>query len=512
MKQSINASWLQNFASKALLVSIFLLGSAAAYSAENRKPNVVVLLVDDLGSDEICTYASKFHETPNIDALAAQGVKFTRAYSGAAICSPSRAALMTGRSPARLHLTDWIKGEMQINRKMLAPDWQPYMDKERVLLPEAMKEQGYATGFFGKWHLMPKPTTYMRYRNDKKLMDEQEAIFPEHYPEKNGFDENYAGDHSANQGNRFLYPETKRFYNLKDKGTEDDCITDILTDCAVDFIERKKEEPFFVYLSYYTVHRPISGKPEYVKKYKRKLVDNPNAGYHMKDPGKAAMMQSLDESVGRVVAKLKEIGQLDNTLIIFTSDNGSFSEEYVINYRGYKTTPYEGGTIVPLLVTGPGIKQSVCDTPTIGMDLYPTILSFIGAPLKPKEHVDGVDIMPVITGAGAIKDRPLYWHYPHYLMTTTPYSSAIVGDWKVIYFAEDEKLELYNLADDPKEENDLSAKHPEMAQQMKDTLMKILDETNSQVITHNPDYDPDPNKFSGGERAYKKLKGKKKKQ
>ncbi len=294
---------------------------------------------------------------------------------------------------------------------------------------------------------------------------------------------------------------------MKGMGSPDKCLTDVLTDCAVDFIERKKEEQFFLYFSYYTVHSPITGKPEYVEKYKRKLVDNPNADYYMKNPNKAAMMQSLDESVGRVVAKLKEIGQLENTLIIFTGDNGSDGDGYVPNFRGNKGTAYEGGTRVTLIVSGPGIKQGISDVPTIGMDLYPTILSHIGSPLKPKEHLDGVDIMPLLTGAGTIGDRPLYWYYPHY-DKTTPYSSAIICGWKVIRYADDGKVELYHLANDPMEKNDLAAQNPEKAQQMVRKMTELLEGVNYQPALSNPAYDP--GKFSGGIREYMKLEGKKK--
>jgi arylsulfatase A len=288
---------------------LFLLCSTVGFAFAADRPNVVVFLVDDLGSGELECYASKFHETPNIDALASQGMRFTHAYSGATLCSPSRAALLTGRSPARLHLTDWIPGQKQINRKTLTPDWQTHMDHERILLPEAMKEQGYATGFFGKWHLIPRPRPLDL--GDEKKLAAIAAMHDEHMPEKHGFDENYGGDQSANQGRRFFYPAYQSFPGLQDKGSEEDCITDVLTDCAVDFLERKQDEAFFLYFSYYTVHGPITGKPEYVEKYKQKLADNPGAGYYMKNPNKAAMIQSLDESVGRVMAKLKEIGQLD---------------------------------------------------------------------------------------------------------------------------------------------------------------------------------------------------------
>jgi arylsulfatase A-like enzyme len=477
-------------------------------SIQAKKQNVVVFLVDDLGSGELVCYASKFHETPNIDALASSGMRFTQAYSGSTLCSPSRAALLTGRSPARLHLTDWIPGQVQINRKTLTPDWKTYMDKERILLPEAMKEQGYATCFAGKWHLIPKATPNDKKLKSKKRFAEIDAMYKDHMPENNGFDENYGGDHSPNQGGNFFYPKYQRFAGLKGKGSSEKCLTDVLTDCAVDFLERKKDQSFFLYLSYYTVHGPITGKPEYVKKYQKKLTDNPNADYYMDNPRKAAMIQSLDESVGRVMAKLKEIGQLDNTLIIFTGDNGSQGDEFVPNFRGNKGTAYEGGTRVPLIVSGPNIKKGITHETTIGMDLYPTILDSIKAPLKPQEHKDGISILPLLTGKDPLPKRNFYWHYPHY-DETTPYSSVLVGDWKVVRYADDNKTEVYNLKNDPMEKKDLSKSNPEKTAE----LIKILDQelaaVNAQPALQNPDFDP--NKFSGGIRDYKKFKAKQKK-
>ena len=487
-----------------LILTIGLLVSPVQ-ARDTRQPNVVFFLVDDLGSGELNCYASKFHETPHIDALAAKGMRFTQAYSGSTLCSPSRAALLTGRSPARLHLTDWIPGQKQINRKTVTPDWQTHLDHERILLPEVLKEQGYSTAFFGKWHLIPRPRP--QDAGNKKVLAEIAAMHPQHMPEKHGFDENVGGDHSANQGRNFFYPKYHKFPNLKGKGSKDECLTDVLTNSAVDFMERKKAQPFFLYLSYYTVHGPITGKPGYVKKYQRKLADTPDADYYMKDPRKAAMVQSLDESVGRVVAKLEEIGQIDNTLILFTGDNGSQGDEFVPNYRGNKGTAYEGGTRVPLIVLGPRIEKGICDVPTIAMDLYPTILSYLGAPLKPQEHLDGVDILPLLTGSGTVADRPLYWHYPHY-DETTPYSSVIVGGWKVVRYADDGKVELYDLNSDLMEKRDLALVHPEKAQSLLKRLNDYLTDVDAQLASPNPEYDPDPKQFSGGIREYRRWKAK----
>lgn len=483
-----------------LVLSLVSLGGLTAWADEPRSPNVVVFLVDDLGPDEVVCYASKFHETPHIDALAATGMRFTQAYSGATLCSPSRAALLTGRSPARLRLTDWIPGQVQINRPTVTPDWQTHMDHERVLLPEALQEQGYATGFFGKWHLVPRVRP--QDKGHPERIAQIEAMYPDHMPERHGFNENYGGDASPNQGRRFFYPDFHSFPNLEGKGEEGSILTEVLTDCAVDFIERKQEGPFLVYLSYYTVHTPVRGRPDYTKKYRLKLADNPAAGYYMNNPEKASMMQSLDESVGRVIAKLEEIGAMDNTLIIFTGDNGSQGNEFVVNFRGNKGTAYEGGTRVPLIVAGPNIETGVSDVPTIGMDLYPTILSYVGAPLKPKEHLDGIDMMPVLAGTGAVAERPFYWHYPHY-DETTPYSSAIVDGWKVIRYADDGKTELYNLNHDPMEKEDLAARHPARASKLLANLDGYLAAVDAQPAASNPDFDP--TQFSGGIREFKAL-------
>ena len=439
-----------------ILLTFCLLSINCERKEEIQKQNVVIFLVDDLGSGELVCYGSRFHETPNIDALAESGVKFNQAYSGSTLCSPSRAAILTGRSPARLHLTDWIPGQKQINRRTLTPEWKTYIDKERVLLPEAMKQIGYSTAFFGKWHLVPQPTPIDREKNDKAALDSIAAMYDQNLPQNNGFDENYGGDHSPNQGNRFLYPRFRNLPGLSDKGTEEDCLTDVLTDCAVDYLDRKKEEPFFLFMSYYNVHTPITGKPAYVKKYEEKLANNPNAAYYMNNPNKAAMVQSLDESVGRIISKLEQMGQLENTLIIFTGDNGSQGDEFVPHFRGNKGTAYEGGVRVPLLISGPDVPRGISiDQPTIGMDFYPTILESIGAPLKPEEHLDGLSLVSLIKGKGNLPQRNLYWHYPHY-DETTPYSSLLAGDWKLIRFADDNKLELYNLKSDPMETNDLS--------------------------------------------------------
>ena len=212
------------------------------------------------------------------------------------------------------------------------------------------------------------------------------------------------------------------------------------------------------------------------------------------------MVKSLDESVDPVIAQLQAIGQLDQTLIIFTGDNGSQGDEFVVNFRGNKGTAYEGGTRVPLIVAGPHIKTGISPVPTIGMDLYPTLLAYLGAPLKPTEHLDGVDITPLLTGRGMIPSRPLYWHYPHY-DETTPYSSAIVDQWKVIRYADDGQVELYHLDQDPMEQHNLAAAQPEKKTALLQNLDDYLRAVDAQPALPNPDFDPQ--KFSGGIRDFR---------
>jgi hypothetical protein len=269
-------------------------------------------------------------------------------------------------------------------------------------------------------------------------------------------------------------------------GKEGDFLTDRLTDYAVDFIGRHKSDPFLVYFSYYTVHGPIMGKPELVKKYEAKQQTGDFKAYN---PKYAAMVQSLDESVGRVMDKLKETGQLDNTVIIFTGDNGADAHLYCGGLKGYKGYSHEGGTREPFIIKAPGIKPGTCDVPVIGMDFYPTILELIGAPLKPDQHLDGVSLVPLLQRTGKIKERSLYWHYPHY-HRTNPYGAVRNGDWKLIEFFEDGALELYNLKDDPHEEKNLVQANPEKAAELLKELKAWRASVNAQMPTPNPAYNP----------------------
>lgn len=452
---------------------LFLLVTACLSNA--AKPNFVFFLVDDLGWGDLGCYGSNFHETPHLDGLAAGGMKFTQAYSACTVCSPSRAAIMTGRYPGRLHLTDWIAGHKRSNPKLLIPKWNMRMDHELTTLPEALRESGYETGFVGKWHLMPIGA----------------EDFDVHYPESHGFDINIAGREWGQPKGPGKYFSPFGMPNLDD-GKKGDFLTDRLTDEAVKFIENSKDDPFLLYFSYYTVHGPIMSKPDLLEKYRAKAKTFDNTHNENLNPAYAGMIESLDDSVGRVLGKLEELGIADNTVVIFTADNGGVSDKSSGGLRGAKALAYEGGTREPFLVKWPGrIKAgSTSAVPAIGTDVYPTMLELAGLPGKPESHLDGRSLAPILTGqADSVTRESLFWHYPHY-HRTPPYGAIRKGDWKLIEFFEDNRLELYNLKSDPAESENVAANKPELTGGLHAELRQWRADVNAQMPTLNPNYDP----------------------
>jgi arylsulfatase A-like enzyme len=450
-----------------LLLAAFVL---TGFQADAAKPNFVFFLVDDFSEGALSSAGSKLHETPHLDKLASQSMRFTHGSSACTVCSPSRAAILNGRYPGRTNCTDWIAGHGRKNPKLLVPKWNMKMDHDQVTLPEALKEAGYATSFIGKWHLMPL---------------REPAIKDKHFPTDHGFDENIGGrEWGQPKGKgKFFHP-----FDMPNVTSEEgDFLTDRLTDYAVDFIDRSKDKPFLLYFSYYTVHGPIMCPPKLKKKYEDKLKTgefrHTNAAY-------AGMIESLDDSVGRVLAQLDKHGIANNTVVVFTADNGAVGNQYTMDLRGAKALSYDGGTREPFFVKWPGVVKpgTVSEVPAIGMDFYPTFLDIAGLPLKPDQHMDGVSLVPVLKG-GALKKRSLFWHYPHY-HKTPPYGAVRNGDWKLIEFFEDGKLELYNLKDDPAEATDLSGKHPEKAQELLKEMRDWRKDVDAQMMERNPDYDP----------------------
>jgi arylsulfatase A-like enzyme len=460
-----------------------LLARSLAWGASSApgKLNFVFILLDDMGWMDLGCFGSRFYQTPNIDNLAAQGMRFTQAYAACPVCSPTRASIQTGRYPARLKLTNFIAG----NRagKLRPAEYVKQMPLEELTLGEAFKEAGYSTCFVGKWHLGG----------------------PEYYPDKQGYDAN-AG---VAGGMKRFSPYNSPF--LKD-GPKGEYITDRLTDEAVKFLDDARGKPFLLFLSHYAVHVPIEAKADMVEKYKAKadklpapagarfLPEGKTQARQVQDhPAYAAMIQSVDEGVGRVMKKIEDLGIADQTAIIFMSDNGGLSTAEGsptsnVPLRGGKGWLYEGGIREPMIVKWPGAVKagSVCEEPVTSTDFYPTMLEMAGLPLRPKQHVDGVSILPLLKQAGKGDRQAIYWHYPHYSnQGGGPGGAVRAGDYKLIEFYEDGRVELYNLKDDPGEKQELSAKLPEKAAELRKMLQDWRKSVDANMPTPNPDYKPD---------------------
>ena len=444
------------------LVTLNLCVTASAVTPQ--KLNFIFVLVDDFGWTDLGVQGSTFYQTPNIDRLAREGMRFTQAYSACTVCSPTRAAALTGKYPARLRITDWIKGHFRPNAKLKVPDWTMHLPLEEITIAEALKRGGYATASIGKWHLGG----------------------PEFYPDKQGFDENIGG---CDKGQPPSYFSPYGIPTLAD-GPKGEFLSDRLTDEALNFIARNKSKPFFIYLPHYAVHTPLAGKPEVIAKYERK-ADPKNPQHNAKY---AALVESVDDSMGRIRQKLEEIGIADNTVIIFTSDNGGLVLNNVTSnlpLRVGKGSAYEGGVRVPLFIKWPGVTQpgSTCDTPVITPDFYPTILKMAGLAIENKRSVDGESLVPLLKQNGTLRRTAIYWHYPHYHQGgATPYSAIRQGDWKLLEFFEDNRVELYNLREDIGEQDDLAAKVPSRANALRKQLHAWRKQVGAQLPSPNPDY------------------------
>ena len=335
-----------------IVITLGLFAATLPQSYAAEKPNFIFLLVDDIGWGDLGSYGSTFHETPNLDKLRAEGMKFTQAYSACTVCSPSRAAIITGKYPGRLHLTDWITGHGRSNPKLLIPNWKTYIAHLQVTLPEALQEAGYKTRFLGKWHLMPIG----------------KGNFDEHYPEAHGFDDNIAGREWGQPKGPGKYFHPWDMPNLEG-GEEGSYLTDRLTDYAVEFIDRAKDGPFLCYLSYYAVHNPLMAKPEYVEKYQAKAEGFDNSRGERVTPAYAGMLHSIDDSLGRIMARLKKHGLEKNTVIIFTGDNGG---------TALRTTPMHREPLARPLGRVAGTGRLGCRTPC----RWPALWSRTRRPLR----------------------------------------------------------------------------------------------------------------------------------
>lgn len=451
------------------LSTVFLSGSMAVGALPVREqPNFLVFLVDDLGWNDVSCYHNSFFETPAIDKLAASGVRFTNAYSACTVSSPSRAALMTGKYPARLHLTDWIAGHSFPYAKLRVPNWKMFLDPGELTIAEILKEKNYKTACIGKWHL-GEDTVY--------------------WPEFNGFDINIGGCSKGQPGSYFSPYKTARISN----GPEGEYLTDRLTEEALKFIRENKTRPFFLYMPHYAVHTPLQAKKEMIGKYKSK-------GNTQFNPIYGAMVESMDQSMAKLMAELTAQGLMENTFVIFMSDNGGLKPLATDNspLRDGKGTAYEGGTRTPLIMAGPGIKKGItCDVPVITMDVFSTIIDLANLPESSFSN-DGVSLLPLLKGK-TISERPLFWHYPHYhSQGATPYSAVRKGAWKFYHFYEDGHNELYNLNNDISEQNNLLDSNASEATALNALLQDWLKNTNAQFAEPNPDYNPDKKRVKAG--------------
>jgi len=520
-----------------LLLFVAALASAHATAscvvAAERPPNVVLFLVDDLGWSDLACYGSRVYETPNVDRLAQEGVRFTQAYAACHVCSPTRAAILTGKYPARLHLTDWLPGRRDFPfQKLKNAVIHQELPLAEVTLAEALKEHGYATGHFGKWHLGEEP----------------------YGPPAQGFDVRLP---RWNKGwPKVGYHAPFQLDGLTDK--PGDYLTDRLTDEALRFIDENQSRPFFLYLAHFAVHDPIQGREDLVAKYEAKLrampPDNVEAFVLEGNPDDqqplsrgeldrllktdeyqpfrvlpkrtvkikerqdnaqfAAMVESMDESLGRVIAKLKELKLDENTLLILTSDNGGMSAANFgqpqrvippgkldaafstsnLPLRGGKGWMYEGGIRVPLIIKWPGAgdRGRTCEVPVISTDVYPSVLAMAGLPARPEQHADGLSLAPLLKGASELPREALYWHFPHYSNhgMQSPGGAVRAGDYKLLDYFENGSVQLFNLRDDPGEQHDLKSELPAVAARLKGMLDRWRQSVAAQMMESNPAYRP----------------------
>lgn len=469
-----------------ILLEVAALSSPVSVSAADRAPNVVLIVADDLGWSDLSCYGADLHQSPNLDRLASQGMRFTDSYAAAPICSPTRASIMTGKSPARLHMTIWYEAALsgpERNRKLIPPKAATDLPRTEFTIAEVLKAAGYLTAHVGKWHLGDAA----------------------HYPETQGFDVNIGGTFWGAPATFFfpyrgLWPgsDEVRYLPHLEWGQPGEYLTDRLTDEALKVIDRAGDRPFFLHLAYHSVHTPIEGKPALVERYRERL----SPGLRHQNPGYAAMVHSLDENVGRVLSRLDERGVADSTIVVFTSDNGGYIGRYqgqvVTNnapLRSGKGSLYEGGIRTPLIVRWPGRVRpgSLCREPVLSTDLYPTLLELTGLHGDPRHNasLDGRSLVPLLNDPAAHLQRDaLYFHYPHYYATTSPVGALRAGDWKLLEYFEDQHLELYDLGRDLHERENLAASMPERAAGLHARLRAWRKEVSASMPEVNTEFVP----------------------
>ena len=525
-----------------IIFSLLLVLLSSCSDQSNPRPlNIVFFLVDDLGWRDVGSFGSEFYDTPNIDQLAQKGIKFTNAYATSHVCSPTRASIMTGKYPARLNLTDWIGGRRSYTfERLTSPDFLQELPLEETTIAEALRAHGYATAHIGKWHLGEDP----------------------HGPLEQGFDMRVP---NWNKG----WPKAGYYAPFELDGIEDEpgqYLTDRLTDYAEEFISEKQNQPFFLYMSHYAVHDPIHGRPDLVEKYRKKLAsieqsnlpsfvlegnpDDPqpltneqlsslinqpsHQGYqalpertvkikqHQDNIHFAAMVESMDESLGRIIDHIDHLGLTDNTLIVFAADNGGMSggnfgranriisEDALdgafatsnLPLRGAKGWLYEGGIRVPMVVKWPMKfldSNRIVEEPIISTDFYPSLLEMAGLPASNDQTLDGVSFVPALKGEPF--DRgPIFWHFPQYSNhgMQSPGGAVRLGDYKLLEYFENNTVQLFNLREDIGEQNDLSLTEPKIKEKLTTLLHSWRKDVKAQMPQQNPNYDADPSQYPPG--------------
>jgi len=473
-----------------LVLGCTFLVTIQAAVAESSKPNVIVIVTDDMGWSDVGFQGNEYYETPHIDRLASQSMVFTNGYSASAVCSPSRAALLTGRYPTRHGITNWIEHWLPVfapgkhrdgyesdnANQLMTPKNYLYMEHGEVTIAEVVKAAGYETCHIGKWHLGLK----------------------QWFPETQGFDHNIGG---SQKGNPYTYFDPYRMPNLPDR-RKGEYLTDREADEAANFIRQaaEQEQPFFLYLSHYAPHYPLEAKEELIEHYRNKLIPA-DRSYH---PEFAAMIHSIDEAMGRVMGTLAALDIEDETIVFFTCDNGG---QKTTNgswtgptdnspLRDGKGFPYEGGIREPFIVKWPGMTKAgaVSNEIVCTIDILPTICDMIGQPIPTERTVDGISLVPLLKGEQEELSRDtLYWHLPHYWgprNVVHPYSAIRKGDWKLVHWYEGDRVELYDLSEDISEQNDLAAEMPDKVKDLEKDLNQWLKDQGAKLPFPNPAYRP----------------------
>lgn len=477
-----------------LLSAIAVFGCGTSHAAEDAerhdaRMNFVFVLIDDLGWADLSCYGSTFNETPNLDALAASGMRFQQAYSACPVCSPTRASIMTGRHPVRVDITDWIPGQNakrdQFHRFLQVED-RSELALEELTIAEILHQAGYQTFFAGKWHLGSSGFL----------------------PTDQGFDFNLGGAHYGSPPAGYFAPWKNPWLQEKQEG---EYLTERLTGESVSFLkQRDASRPFLLFLSHYDVHTPIHKDEKHFSHFEARreaMAPGPDPLHERRglsrarqdDAQYASMVAAIDDSIGQITATLQELGLENSTTIVFTSDNGGLctlkkpGPTCNLPLRSGKGWLYEGGILVPLIVRAPGVTKpgQVNDQPVISTDYFPTILELAGLEPKPELAADGASIVPFLRGEAAELPRPLAWHYPHYHGSEwTPGAAVREGDWKLIEFYEFGDAELYDLTTDPGEQHNLAATRPAKFNELRDKLRRWQTTMKAHMPQANPEWKP----------------------